>query len=139
AEAAAAIDRMQRDAERTRLPDRLWRALVHRAGLAILEGRFAEAARLAAEALAVRRDASDPTAVRLFTMQTFLCRREPGELGGIEASIRSQAADYPGLGSWRCLLAVLLAETGRLEEARAIMDALAPDDFAAVRRDFNYP
>ena len=139
AEAAAAIDRMQRDAERTRLPDRQWRALVHRAGLAILEGRFAEAARLAAEALAVRRDASDPTAVRLFTMQTFLCRRETGELGGIEASIRSQAADYPGLGSWRCLLAVLLVETGRLEEARAIVDALAPDDFAAVRRDCNYP
>jgi tetratricopeptide (TPR) repeat protein len=138
-EAAAAIDRMQRDAERTRLPDRQWRALVHRGGLAILDGRFAEAARLAAEALAVRRDASDPTAVRLFTMQTFLCRRETGELGGIESSIRAQVAEYPALGSWQCLLAVLLAETGRHEEARATLDALAPDDFAAIRRDFNYP
>jgi tetratricopeptide (TPR) repeat protein len=138
-EAAALVDRMQRDAERTRLPDRQWRALVHRAGLAILDGRFAEAARLAAEALSVRRDASDPTAARLFTMQTFLCRRETGELGGIEASIRGQVAGYPALGSWQCLLAVHLAETGRLEEARTILDALASDDFAGIRRDFNYP
>ncbi len=137
-EAAAAIERMLRDAERVRLPDRQWRALVHRAGLAIFDGRFAEGARLAAEALAVRRDASDPTAVRLFTMQTYLCRRETGELGGLEASIQTLAAEYPALASWRCLLAALLAESGRLEEARAILDALAPDDFAAVRRDFSY-
>src|SRR5262249_11283024 len=131
--------RMQRDADRTRLPDRQWRGLVHRAGLAILDGRFAEAARLAAEALSVRRDASDPTAVRLFTMQTFLCRRETGELGGIEGSIRGQVADYPALGSWQCLLAVPLAEPGRLEEARPILDAQAVADFAGIRRDFNYP
>jgi tetratricopeptide (TPR) repeat protein len=136
-EAAAAIERMQRDAERTRLPDRQWRALVHRAGLAILEGRFAEGTRMAAEALAVRRDASDPTAVRLFTLQTYLCRRETGELGGLEASIRTLVADYPALTSWRCLLATLLAESSRPEEARAILDALAADGFAALRQDFN--
>ena len=138
-EAAAAIERMQRDAERTRLPDRQWRALVHRAGLAILNGRFGEGGQLAAEALAVRRDASDPTAVRLFTLQTYLCRRETGDLGGLEGSIRGLAEEYPAMASWRCLLAALLVETGRPEEARGIVDALAPDDFAAVRRDFNYP
>jgi tetratricopeptide (TPR) repeat protein len=48
-------------------------------------------------------------------------------------------AGYPALGSWQCLLAVHLAETGRLQEARTILDALAPDDFAGIRRDFNYP
>ena len=87
----------------------------------------------------MRRDASDPTAVRLFTMQTFLCRRETGELGGIEGSIRGQVTESPALGSWQCLLAVHLAETGRFEEARTILDALAPDDFGGIRRDFNYP
>jgi tetratricopeptide (TPR) repeat protein len=139
AEAAEAVARMQQDAERVRLPDRQWRALVHRAGLAILDGRFSEAVRVAAEALAVRREASDPTAMRLFTMQTYLCRRETGELGGVEDPIRSLTAEYPALGSWRCLLAGLLAETGRLEEARVILDSLAPENFAAIRRDFNYP
>jgi AAA ATPase domain len=138
-EAAAVVERMQLEAERARLPDRQWRALVHRAGLAILDGRFAEGARVAAEALAVRRDASDPTAARLFTMQTYLCRREIGELGGLEGSIRTLAAEYPALASWRCLLAALLAESGRLEEARTIVDALAPEDFAALRRDYSYP
>ena len=108
-------------------------------GLAILDGRFTEAVRVAAEALAVRREASDPTAMRLFTMQTYLCRRETGELGGLEEPIRSLTAEYPALGSWRCLLVGLLAETGRLEEARVILDSLAPENFAAIRRDFNYP
>jgi tetratricopeptide (TPR) repeat protein len=139
AEAAEAVARMQQNAERVRLPDRQWRALVHRAGLAILDGRFTEAVRVAAEALAVRREASDPTAMRLFTMQTYLCRRETGELGGLEDPIRSQTAEFPALGSWRCLLAGMLAETGRLEEARLILDSLAPENFAAIRRDFNYP
>src|SRR4029450_9650529 len=138
AEAAAVIERMQQDAERTRLPDRQGGALVHRAGLAILEGRFAEGARVAAEALAVRRDASDPTAARLFAMQTYFCRRETGDLGGLEGSIRMLAAEFPGLASWRSLLAALLAESGRLEESRVVLDALAFDDFAALRRGFHY-
>jgi tetratricopeptide (TPR) repeat protein len=138
-EAAAAIDRMQRDADGTRMPDRLWRAMVHRGGLAILEGRFGEATRLAAEALAIRRDASDPTATVLFTMQTYLCRRETGELGGLEASMRTIATESVTLHVWRCLLAALLTESGRSEEARTILDALAADEFAALRRDFYYP
>ena len=135
AEAAEEIERMQRDAERSHLPERQWHALVHRAGLAILDGRFAEGARLATEALAVRTDASDPTAGHLFTVQTYLCRRETGELGGLEASIRSLAVDYPALTAWRCLL----AESGRSDEAEGVLDALAPADFAALRRDFYYP
>jgi hypothetical protein len=48
-------------------------------------------------------------------------------------------AEHPALTSWRCLLAVVLVESGRPEEAHAILDELAPDDFAAIRRDFNYP
>src|SRR5262249_61191301 len=64
AETAEAVARMQQDAERVRLLDRQWRALVHCAGLAILDGRFTEAVRVAAEALAVRREASAPTAMR---------------------------------------------------------------------------
>src|SRR5262249_62064229 len=71
-EAATDVEGMQRDAERTHLPEWEWHALVHRAGLAILDGRFAEGARLAAEALSVRRDASDPTAVHLLRLQTYL-------------------------------------------------------------------
>jgi len=138
-EAAVEIDRMKREADATRLPDRLWRALVHRAGLAILQGRFAEGVLQAAEALAIRRDASDPTAVRLFTIQTYLCRRETGELGSLEGSIRTLAAEGAAFGIWRCLLAALLAESARLEEARTILDTLASDDFALLRRDFYYP
>ena len=135
-----AIERMQQDAERTRLPDRQWRALVHRAGLAILNGRFGEGGRLAAEALAVRRDASDPTAVRLFTLQTYLCRHETGRAGrpgGIDP--RAGRGVPRARRSSRCLLAALLARPGRPEEARRCSTRWRPTTSAALRRTSTIP
>ncbi len=138
-EAGEEIERMRHDAERTHLSEWVWHATVHRASLAILAGRFDDGARLAAEALAIRRDASDPGALHVFTVQAFLCRIETGDAASLEASIRHLIADFPAVPAWRCVLAVVLADAGRLGETRALVDALAPDDFAAVRRDFLYP
>src|SRR5262249_54868527 len=131
--------RMRPAAQRTPLAEWLWHATVHRASLAILAGRFDDATRLAAEALAIRHDASDPGALHVFTVQAFLCRIETGDAASLEGSIRHLIADFPAVPAWRCVLAVLLADGGRLGETRALLDALAPDDFAAVRRDFLYP
>jgi AAA ATPase domain len=139
AEANDEIEHMRHHAERTHLSEWLWHATVHRASLAILAGRFDDGARLAAEALAIRRDASDPGALHIFTVQAFLCRIETGDAASLEGSIRHLIADFPAVPAWRCALAVLLVDADRLAEARALVDALAPDHFAAVRRDFLYP
>jgi tetratricopeptide (TPR) repeat protein len=133
------IEVMRIDAERSRLPERLWHATVQRGALALLAGRFDEGFRLAAEALAVRRDARDPAVSHVFLVQTYLGRSDTGHLEGLEDSIRALATDYPAVTAWRCILALVLAETGRLELARTMLDDLAADDFAAVRRDFLYP
>jgi len=139
AEAGDEIERMRHHAERTHLSEWHWHATVHRASLAILAGRFDDGARCAAEALAIRRDASDPGALHVFTVQAFLCRIETGDAATLEGSIRHLIADFPAVPAWRCVLAVTLVDAGRLGEARALIDALAPDDFAAIRRDFLYP
>jgi hypothetical protein len=139
AEAGDEIDRMRHHAERTHLPEWHWHATVHRASLSILAGRFDDGARFAAEALAIRRDASDPGALHVFTAQAFLCRIETGDAATLEGSIRHLIADFPAVPAWRCALAVTLVDAGRLAEARAVIDALAPDDFAAIRPDFLYP
>jgi tetratricopeptide (TPR) repeat protein len=133
------VDLMRASADRARLPERQWHATVHRATLAHLAGDFESAASLAAQAIAVRRDASDPAVSHVFVVQTFLCRSETGNLEGLEESVRALARDYPAVPAWRCVLALLLAETGRPDEARGVLDAIAPDDFAALRRDFLFP
>jgi len=77
--------------------------------------------------------------LHVFTVQAFLCRIETGDAATLEGSIRHLIADFPAVPAWRCVLAVTLVDAERLAEARALIDALAPDDFAAIRRDFLYP
>ncbi len=137
--AAREVERMRLDAEQSRLPEWRWHATAHRASLAILAGRLDEGRRLATEALAIRRDAGDPGAVFAFTVQLYLCRRERRDAGALEGAIRGMAADFPDVPAWRCVLATFLVENGQVEEARTLLDALAPDDFAAVPRDYLYP
>jgi tetratricopeptide (TPR) repeat protein len=139
AAAAQEVERMRLDAEQSRLPERRWHATAHRASLAIFAGRLDEGRRLATEALAIRRDAGDPAAAHAFTVQLYLCRRERGDAGALEGAIRDMAKDFPNVPAWRCVLATFLVESGRAEEAGALLDALAPDDFAALRRDYLYP
>src|SRR5262249_35922359 len=119
--------------------ERQWHATVQRAALAHLAGRFDEAASLAAQALAVRRDASDSAVSHVFLVQIYLCRSETGHLDGLEESIRALVRDYPAVPAWRCIPGLFLAETGRAEQARVVLDELAADDFAAIRRDFLFP
>jgi tetratricopeptide (TPR) repeat protein len=137
--AAHEAELMRLDAERTRLPERLWHATVERATLALLAGRFDDATRLTAEALAVRRDARDPAVSHVFLFQTYIARSDTGHVEGLEGAVRGLAADYPAVPAWRCILALVLAETGRADVGRTMLDELAPDDFAAVRRDFLFP
>jgi tetratricopeptide (TPR) repeat protein len=139
AAATAEIERMGLSAERLRQPDRRWQVGVRRASIALLEGRFDDAARLAAESLAVRRSASDPMALQVFVLQMFLARRDTGQHGGLEGSLRWMADHYATTQAWRCVLAVFYADLGREAEARALFEEQAADGFARLRQYQNYP
>src|SRR5262249_26546439 len=131
------VEHMARDAERVRVPERHWQAAVRRAGIALLEGRFDDGTRLAADALAVRRRAGDSLPLQVFVLQMFLARRETEEHGGLEGSIRWMVAHQPEARGWHCVLAVFLADLARTAETRTVFDRLATDGFARLRSYHN--
>lgn len=116
-----------------------WQVGVQRAAIALLEGRFDDAARLATDALAARRDARDPLALQVYVLHMFLARRDTSQQGGLEGSLRWMVERYPDTQMWRCLLAVHLADLNREAETRALFDELARHQFSQLRQDQYYP
>jgi len=66
---------------------------------------------------------------------TFLLRREQGRLGGLAPVLRSIVAQNPGAALWGPGLAALYADLGMIDDARAELERLAVNDFAAVPHD----
>ena len=59
-----------------------------------------------------------------FAQAMFNIRREQGRLAEIEDAVRNFVELYPAIPSWRAGLAFLLAELGRLDEAREVFDGV---------------
>ena len=62
-------------------------------------------------------------------------RRERGGLERLEGPVRAYSERFASIPGWRCVLAHLLAETGRADEARAILDDFAASDFKGIPLD----
>jgi tetratricopeptide (TPR) repeat protein len=67
--------------------------------------------------------------------QLFILRREQNRLAELDEVIESSVAAFPWFPVHRAEQALLLAETGRPSEARAVFDDLARDRLAAFHRD----
>jgi tetratricopeptide (TPR) repeat protein len=133
------IDVLASRAEQRRLPLHRWIVAVLRAGLLISSGRVEEGARLAARALEIRRDGQDPAVLQTYCGQIFVARRELGNLGAqLEESMAAFVDTYPGMHSWRCTLAVVHAEAGRTEAARALLERIGSRGFTDVPRDVHF-
>jgi DNA-binding CsgD family transcriptional regulator len=68
-------------------------------------------------------------------MQEQWLRRLQGRMGGLEGYLKQGAERYSTLPSWRCSLAVLYSDMGRVAEARSEFERLAVDQFAVIPRD----
>ena len=134
--AGATLDRFELLAEELRQPLYLWEARWLRALQALMHGRFADAERLAFEALDIGQRAQDPDALAVFGVQVGCVRLEQGRAAEMEPSIRAFVAQYPETPTWRAALCLLLAERGDAPAALAELDDLAVDDFAAFPRNF---
>jgi predicted ATPase len=135
ASAHADLEAMAQLAEALRQPSQQWLVAVHRAALALLEGRFDEAEKLIAEARSQGEQAQRWSSAVSHGLQLYVLRRGQGRLGEIEELARRSAIDYPTYPVWRCVLANLLAELSSTDEARVELEALAIDGFSALPFD----
>jgi tetratricopeptide (TPR) repeat protein len=117
-----------------RQPAQLWYATVTRATLALFRGRLDEADELIGDALALGEGAQHSDAVLSRRVQLFTLRWERGQLDGLEELLNSSVVEYPFRPMFRCMLARLYAELGREADARAMLEILSEDDFAALPR-----
>jgi DNA-binding SARP family transcriptional activator/tetratricopeptide (TPR) repeat protein len=121
-------------AEELRQPIFLWHCAVWRTMLALLDGRLADADRLAADALSSGIAPEGVTAPQYYAIQLLAIRREQARMGELEVAARQMVASNPLRLAWRSGLATLLCETGRHDEARELLADVA-DGFSLVPRD----
>jgi ATP/maltotriose-dependent transcriptional regulator MalT len=133
--AAAEADRQARLADELRIPFYQWHLMVYRAMRAILDGRFDEGEELARRALALGQRGDAPNAAPVLALQLALLRWQQGRLTEAEAIVRRAVEQRPALTIWRCMLALLAGELGRLDEARRLFEQMARHQFADLPRD----
>jgi class 3 adenylate cyclase len=105
---------------------------------ALLRGEFEEGERLAEHAMVVGQRRQEPRALLSYAAQIGLIRFEQHRMGELEPILRAYVEQYPVLDVARSGLALAYVEAGREAEARVQFEYLARDDFAALRRDWNW-
>jgi hypothetical protein len=106
---------------------------LHRARLAIVEGRYEEAEGLNAEAAGHGARLRDTTLLALTRVQLFSLRWAQGRLAELESATR-QAAGADATPAWPAALALLCCEVGKDEDARRELERLAARDFEDLPR-----
>jgi tetratricopeptide (TPR) repeat protein len=122
-------------ANELRQPYFLWQVPLTRAGVALLAGRFDEADALVHQALAVGRQAHDPVVEFMASVVQRHALFLWGRLPEAEQPLRDSIARLPGAPVLRGVLAVLLCQAGRPDEARVEYERLAANGFGQVACD----
>jgi eukaryotic-like serine/threonine-protein kinase len=105
---------------------------------ALLRGDLGEGERLAEHAMVVGQRRQEPRALLSYAAQVSFIRFEQRRMGELEPMLRAYVEQYPVLDVARSGLALAHVEAGREAEARVQFDYLAREDFAALRRDWNW-
>jgi hypothetical protein len=133
------IDRYDEDADALGLPHFRWYVPLWRGGLSILAGRFAEAGRLAGDALALGTAAGDANAALFVGIQRWHGLYEAGRESEADRTFVEAGASRPPAGwAWLPGLARIHAAAGDPEAARAALAPLAAHGFAVARLDANW-
>jgi hypothetical protein len=96
---------------------------------AMLDGRLADAERLIDENLARTARWSVEEAMRTYSAQLLTLRWDQGRMGELEEPARQGLAAEALIYPWRTALTLILASSGKTEEARAELDLLMEDGY----------
>jgi predicted ATPase len=103
---------------------------------ALFTGAFADAGRLAEEILSADHGRPGADALQFYGLDMLTLTHACGGIEALEAPILDFIERYPGIPAWRAAIAMIAAETGRHDEARALLAELA-DGFSVFPRDPN--
>ena len=107
----------------------LWAVAARRAMRHLLDGDLVAAEVAAGVALETGQRGGNQNALQIYGVQIAHVRREQDRMAELEGALRDLIGHYTGITTWRCALAVLLADNDRLEEARAEFQVLADTPF----------
>jgi tetratricopeptide (TPR) repeat protein len=116
-----------------------WLVQVARAGLLLARGRYDEAEPLIDRAVHDVGGAQGATPLGTYGGQRLLLERDTGSLDTSVANLQAAAVALPGMAVVRAGLALALAESGRLDEARSELDAALGSGVAAIPADYVWP
>ena len=103
-----------------RQPSHQWFAFTNHALLALHEGRFDDAEKLAEQGYEIGRRAEPDIAVACHSLQLYEVRRQQGRHAEVYDLVATVARDNSARPVFRCALARLALELGRLSEARQL-------------------
>jgi len=112
-----------------------WSSLAVEAALAMCEGKFDHADRQVYQALSFGQSINHPSALLVFGAQLFVLRWCQGRLAELEEMWQGVVDGSPGVGVYQAGLALLYAETGKMDEAATVLDAMREAGFAALPED----
>ncbi len=128
------IARLEQMASELRQPRAMLYAPLYRGVRAGTIGDFAHAEQLNAESLAIARRVA--TAGELAaTAQLLAIRLQQGRLAELEGPVRALANAHPGMISFQCVLAVILVQSARNDEARAELERLTAAGLEGFPKD----
>jgi DNA-binding SARP family transcriptional activator len=105
---------------------------------AALDGHVVQTERYAREALELGERAEAVDASSIHNGMLFMIRRWQGRVAELVAEARALASEPYALEAWRAALAVVLIESGAVEEGRASYARFADEGFANVPWEFHW-
>ena len=112
-----------------------WYTTMWRAMRALLEGRLEDAERLIHVFVDEGRRWGYHDVEEVFALQLLILRRDQGRIQEIQPYLEDVTRRYQQRRSWAIALALVHAELGQLEAARAQLDLVAPGGFEAIPRN----
>lgn len=135
AQALAAAQSHLQYSQTTRDPFNEATAVTALAMIATHEGRFADAERLALQALRCGERFDRANASGILGVQMFTLRRHQGRLRELAPVLQQFLAGQALAAIWRPGLAALHGELGALDQAREVFEGLAREGFAGIAQD----
>ncbi|OLF14664.1 ATP-binding protein [Actinophytocola xanthii] len=134
----AEIHLLEQLVRENRMTELQWHVPLLRATEAHIAGRLAEAERWAEYGLALGRRVNHPGIDRWYMAAKSLLKLWQGRTEDVELLARQLIERAPAVSVLRTALALILAETGRPEEAAIELERQGADGFSRVHRDFTW-